>query len=56
MIADDNVIRNQWVLGRVENVFPGADGLVRSAEVRTKETTFKRPVTKLSFLEGVNDE
>ncbi|KAK3715773.1 hypothetical protein QZH41_002282 [Actinostola sp. cb2023] len=27
LIADDNVPRNQWVLGRVINVFPGADGL-----------------------------
>ena len=56
LVADDNVKRNQWILGRVLNVFPGSDGLVRSVEVRVKESVLKRPVTKLCLLEGVNDE
>ena len=56
LIADDNVKRNQWRLGRVINSFPGSDGLVRSVEVRTEGGTLKRPVTKLCLLEGVNDE
>ena len=56
MVADDNVRRNQWILGRVLNVFPGSDGLVRSVEVRTRESMLRRPVTKLCLLEGVNDE
>ena len=47
LVADDNGARNQWALGRVENVFPGADGLVRTAEVGAKEATLKRLVTKL---------
>ena len=34
LIADDNVPRHQWPIGRVTNVFPGSDGLVRSVEVR----------------------
>ena len=33
-MADDNVARNQWAVGRVENVSPGADGLERTVEVR----------------------
>ena len=56
LIADDNVNRNQWSLGRVVNVFPGVDNLVRSAELRAKGINLKRPVTKLCLLEGVNDE
>ena len=56
LVADDNVARSQWALGRVENVFPGADGLVRTVEVRAKGATLKPPVTKLFSLEGVNDE
>ena len=56
LVVDDNVGRNQWALGRVENVFPGADGLVRTVEVRAKGETLKRPVTKLCLVEGVNDE
>lgn len=55
-VVDDNVGRNQWALGRVQNVFPGADGLVRTVEVRAKGETLKQPVTKLCLLEGVNDE
>ena len=56
LVVDDNVGRNQWALGRVQNVFPGADGLVRTVEVRAKGETLKQPVTKLCLLEGVNDE
>lgn len=56
LIADDNVNSNQWPLGRVVNVYPGVDNLVRSAELRAKGTTLKRPVTKLCLLEGVNEE
>ena len=36
LVADDNVARNQWALGRVKNLFPGADRLVRTVEVRAK--------------------
>ena len=43
-------------LGVSQNVFPRADGLVRTVEVRAKGATLKRPVTKLCLLEGVNDE
>ena len=37
-------------------MFPGADGLVRTVEVRSKGATLKQPETKLCLLEGVNDE
>ena len=56
LVADDNVNRNQWPLGRVVNVYPEADNLVRSAELRAKGMNLKRPVTKLCLLEAVNDE
>ena len=56
LIADDNVPRNQWPLGRVAGVFPGNDGLVRSVEVKGKGSFFKRPVTKICFLEAADDE
>ena len=47
LIADDNVPRHQWPIGRVTNMFPGSDGLVRSVEVRAKGSTYKRPITKI---------
>ena len=51
LIADDNVPRHQWPIGRVTNVFPGSDVLVGSVEVRAKESTYRRPITKICLLE-----
>ena len=39
-----------WPLARVTAVFPGQDGLVRLAMVKTATGHFKRPVVKLSLL------
>ena len=52
MLVDENVPRGHWLLGRVTKVFPGRDGLVRVAEVKTKTNIFKRPISKLCFLEA----
>ena len=54
LIADDNAPRHQWPIGRVTNVFPGSDGLVRSGEVRAKGSTYRRPITKICFLEQLS--
>ena len=51
LIADDNVARQQWLIGRVTNVFPGSDGQVSSVEVTAKESTYRRPITKICLLE-----
>lgn len=37
----------QWPLARVTQVYPGTDGVVRVAQVKTKSGLFKRPVVKL---------
>jgi len=52
VIADDNIHRGKWPLGRVTEVFMGKDGNVRSAKVKTAPTILTRPITKLCFLEG----
>ena len=51
LIADDNVPRRLWPIGRVTNMFPGSDGLVRSVQVRAKGSTYRRPITKICLLE-----
>ena len=38
LIQDSNQIRGQWKLGKVSEVFPGEDGLVRKVHV-----TYKNP-------------
>ena len=45
----------QWPLGRINEVFPGADGLVRAAEVKTYTSTLTRPITKLILLPREKD-
>ena len=47
LVADDNIPRNSWILGKVEKVFPGRDGLVRTVKVRTSRSLLSRPVQKI---------
>ncbi|XP_043277805.1 uncharacterized protein [Venturia canescens] len=46
LIDEDNVPPLHWVHGRVVEVHPEADGLVRVATVRTSGGLYKRPVKK----------
>ncbi|CAL9702223.1 unnamed protein product [Knipowitschia caucasica] len=56
MIVDRNLPRGLWPIGTITKVFPGADGVVRAAEVRVKDTDYIRPVTKLVELPEVPDD
>ncbi|CAK1603493.1 unnamed protein product [Parnassius mnemosyne] len=47
LIADSQLPRNTWPRGRIEAVFPGADGQIRTVEVRTANGLIKRPTKKL---------
>lgn len=51
LIREDKVPRLQWDFGVVSRVFPGRDGRVRSAEVRTKGGLKTRAVQRLHSLE-----
>ena len=52
LVADEATPRNRWPLGRVTEVAVGRDGHVRSAIVKTQQTTLRRPVSKLCLLEA----
>ena len=56
LVVDYTAPRNQWQVARVIDVSVGADGLARSAQVRTQKSTLTRPVTKLCYLEGRDQE
>ena len=47
LIRDDMRPRMQWPLGVVVCVYPGRDGLIRAADVKTDRGIFKRPIQKL---------
>lgn len=50
LILDGQYPLTKWLLGRILDVHPGADGLVRVASVKTSLSTFKSPVAKLCPL------
>lgn len=50
MIIDSNLPRGLWPVGTITKVFPGTDGVVRTAEVKVKDSIYIRPVTKLVKL------
>lgn len=50
LMVEDDVPRGHWRLGRVTEVFPGRDGLIRKVLVKTSSTALMRPVHKLIVL------
>jgi hypothetical protein len=52
LLIDANSQRGQWPLGRIERVFPGTDGVVRVVDIHVNGTTLRRPVAKLSYVCG----
>jgi hypothetical protein len=56
IVADDQAPRNSWMKGRVVAVRPGKDGVVRVADVKTIDGTYRRPVVKLCPLDVKNPE
>ena len=49
-MLDASLLRpnGQWPLGRVTEVHPGRDGLVRTATVKTEHGAYVRPIVKFS--------
>ena len=43
--------RHLWPLGRIENVYKGIDGKIRTASVMCKKKILRRPINKLYCLE-----
>ena len=52
LIGEDHLPRQTWKMGRITELFPGRDGLVRSCAVRTSAgSVLRRPVQLLYPLE-----
>ncbi|XP_053402251.1 uncharacterized protein LOC128557826 [Mercenaria mercenaria] len=50
-IHDNNLPRNRWSLGVIEDVVTGRDGLIRAARIRSRRGVTMRPIAKLYPLE-----
>ncbi|XP_018376008.1 PREDICTED: uncharacterized protein LOC108769486 [Trachymyrmex cornetzi] len=50
LIKEDNTPPLHWPLGRILEVHPGDDGIVRAATIKTTKGIFKRTANKLSLL------
>ena len=50
-MAEDNMKAAQWPIARVEVVYPGKDGQVRVARIKTSKGSYTRPITKLDYFE-----
>ena len=50
-MVHDEKPRNVWKLAVIEELIRGNDGLVRAANIRTKNGQTNRPITKLYPLE-----
>ena len=51
IIGKDNIKRLKWSLARVIKLFYGKDGVVRSVQLKTKDSTIHRSVAKLYVFE-----
>ena len=52
LIAEENKPRLQWPLGRVIELVPSTDGIVRTVRLKTQKGERIRPVQRLHLLEG----
>lgn len=50
IVQEDNLPPMQWNLGRIINVHPGSDDVIRVATIKTKTGVYKRSVKKLCPL------
>ena len=52
ILKETGITRNKWPLGRITEVFPGRDGRIRSAIIRTAKGEIHRPISQICVLEG----
>ena len=50
LLVDFNAPRGQWSLGRVIEVYPGSDGIVRNVRVCTSSGEYKRSIQKCCLI------
>ena len=51
LVIEKDIPRGQWNMGKIENIYPGKDGHVRTVKVKVRGSLYVRPITKLCHLE-----
>ena len=41
---------NNWPMGRIQELHPGSDGIVRAVTVKTARGMYERPIVKMFLL------
>ena len=52
LLKEEGAMRSHWPMGRVSEIHPGRDGLVRSVSLQVGRSILKRPVHKTVLLVG----
>ena len=55
ILHDDNLTPSKWPMGKIVEVHPGRDGLVRVVQVKTSSGIYKRPISKIAILLSSSD-
>lgn len=50
ILKEHEKITNEWYLGRIVDVHPGKDGVVRVVSLKTAKGVYKRPTSKICLL------
>lgn len=50
IVSEEDTPSMYWRLGRIVELFPGKDNIIRTVSVKTKSSILKRPVSKLAIL------
>ena len=53
LINDDNLPKHSWKLTKIIETITSKDGLIRILVVKTPTSILRRPIQKLSLLEGI---
>lgn len=56
LVVENTSPRNQWLMGRVAQTFPGKDGLTRIAQIQTVTGRLLRPISKLCLLMSASND
>ena len=50
LLKEDNIAHTKWPIGKVIELYPGKDQIVRVVTVKTARGVFKRPIVKVALL------